>query len=143
MEKLKIKQVKNIEEYSQVLTIRKQVFIDEQKVPENIEIDEYEEESTHFIAFLKNIPIGCARIRFIDRAKLERIAIIKKHRRNGYGKTLTKYLINFCVRKKYNEIYLHSQSYILDFYKKLGFKPVGKKFFEADIEHVEMNMTIP
>ena len=44
--------------------------------------------------------------------------------------------------KKYNEICLHSQTYISDFYKKCGFKTRGEIFLEADIEHVEMYMNI-
>ncbi len=53
-----------------------------------------------------------------------------------------KYLINYCKSKKYNEICLHSQTYIIDFYKKCGFKTRGETFLEADIEHVEMYMNI-
>ena len=38
----------------------------------------------------------------------------------------------------FNEIILHSQTYVTGFYKKFGFKSRGEPFFEADIEHVEM-----
>lgn len=143
MYKLTIKPVENNEEYAQVLKIRKDVFIKEQNVPENVEIDEYDSKATYFIVTLNNTPIGYARIRFNDKAKLERIAKINKHRGKGYGIKLTNFLIEYCLGKKIKKIYLHSQCYILDFYKKLGFKQVGEKIFEADIEHVAMEMTIP
>ena len=48
------------------------------------------------------------------------------------------YLINYCKKKKVNEIVLHSQCYIEDFYKKCGFKTRGKTFMDAGIKHIEM-----
>jgi len=139
MEKLNIKQVKNKHEYNKTINIRETVFIKEQNVPKEIEMDEFDKESEHFIVYLKNIPIGCARIRKInDYLKLERIAILKEYRGKGFGKDLTNFLINYCKKKGINEIRLHSQIYISNFYEKLGFKRIGKKFLEADIEHIEM-----
>lgn len=99
MDKLTIKSVENNEEYAQVLKIRKDVCIKEQSVPENIEIDEFESVATYFIVTLNDTPIGCARIRFNDKAKLERIAIIKKHRGKGYGIKVTNFLIEYCLKK--------------------------------------------
>ena len=126
MKPLKIKPVETKQEYEQILDIRKKVFIEEQKVPQDIEIDEYETKSTHFIVYLNKEPIGCARIRFNNFAKLERIAIVKKYRRKGFGTDLTKYLIDYCNKKNISDIRLNSQLYVADFYKKVGFKKVGK-----------------
>ncbi|RLI62298.1 MAG: GNAT family N-acetyltransferase, partial [Candidatus Asgardarchaeum californiense] len=50
--------------------------------------------------------------------------------------------VNYCKNKGYSEICLHSQTYIIDFYKKCGFKPRGKTFLEAGIKHIEMYMQI-
>jgi predicted GNAT family N-acyltransferase len=138
VEKLEIKPVKTKEEYKQILNIRKIVFIEEQKVPKKIEIDEYEEEATYFIAYLNKEPVGCARIRFNKFAKLERIAILKKYRGRGFGTKLTEYLIDHCHKKNIFDIRLNSQLYVAGFYEKIGFKRVGELFFEAGIEHVEM-----
>jgi predicted GNAT family N-acyltransferase len=135
---LEIKPVETEQEYEQILDIRKKVFIEEQKVPVEIEIDEYESEATHFISYLKKEPIGCARIRFNKFAKLERIAILKEYRGKGFGKKLSEYLIKYCHKKNIIDIRLNSQLYVADFYEKIGFKKVGKIFYEAGIEHVEM-----
>jgi predicted GNAT family N-acyltransferase len=140
---LKIKQVETKQEYEQILNIRKKVFIEEQKVPKDIEIDEYETESTHFILYLNKKPIGCARIRLNNFAKLERIAILKKHRRNGFGKRLTEFLIDYCHKKNIFDIRLNSQLSVANFYEKIGFKKVGQVFFEAGIKHVEMFLENP
>lgn len=143
MKNLQIKKVHDKKNLRKTITIRKKVFIKEQKVPLDIEIDGLDPEADHFIAYFDDKPIGCARIRTKDyHAKLERIAIIKEYRGKGYGSELTKFLIDYCKQKDIKEIYLHSQIYVSDFYKKLGFKAKRNHFFEAGIEHVEMFMEI-
>ncbi len=139
MELIVIKIVNNKKEFKETINIRNIVFIQEQNVPKDIEIDGLDFEADHFLVFLKNKPIGCARIRKINNfAKLERIAILKKYRGRGFGKVLTNFLINYCKKKGFNEIRIHSQIYVSGFYEKLGFKIIGKKFLEANIEHIEM-----
>ena len=143
MNSLKIKEVNNKYDLEKVIEIRKNVFIKEQNVPLEIEIDGLDPEAEHFIAYLDDKPIGCARIRTNKNyVKLERIAILKKHRGKGFGTVLTKFLIDYCRNENFGEIILHSQTYVVDFYKKLGFKIRGKPFFEADIEHFEMYLDI-
>jgi len=137
-----IKKVETEKELQQVFDIRKKVFIEGQNVPSEIEMDNYDETSEHFITYLNDISIGCARIRQNDYIKLERIAILKEYRNKGYGTKLTKWLINYCKQKKNREIMLHSQLYVVDFYKKFGFKKVGEIFDEAGIEHVKMILTL-
>ena len=138
MDKLKIKLAETSEELKQILDIRKIVFIEEQKVPKEVEIDEYEKEATYFIAYLKSEPVGCARIRYKDFAKLERIAVVKKYRKQGIGTKITNYLIDYCHKKNIYDIHINSQLYVVDFYEKIGFKKVGEIFYEAGIKHVEM-----
>ena len=140
---LEIKKVTSKEDFEKVIDIRKTVFIEGQKVPYDIEIDGLDPKSEHFIAYLHDEAIGCARIRAEKNiVKLERIAIVKKHRRKGFGTKLTNFLIDHCKRENFDEIVLHSQTYIIDFYKKLGFKTRGELFFEADIKHIEMHIKI-
>ena len=76
---LRIRLIRDKKEFEQVLKIREQVFVKEQDVPKDMECDEYEHDSKHVIVLFKDKPIGCARIRFIDKkARLERIALLKK-----------------------------------------------------------------
>jgi len=139
---LKIQIVKNQKEFDDVIAIRKKVFIGEQNVPTDIEIDGLDDEAGHVIAYLDNKSIGCARIRMNNFAKLERIAVMRDHRGKGFGRKITEFLIDYCKQKNVDEIQLHAQIYTADFYKKLGFLERGKTFFEADIEHIEMYMKI-
>ena len=139
MKKLEIKKVNNKDDFEKVIEIRKDVFIKGQNVPLDIEIDGLDSESEHFIVKLDSEPIGCARVRTDKNyAKLERIAIIEKYRCKGFGTKLTKFLIEYCKKNNYTKIVMHSQSYVIDFYKKLGFKTLGETFLEANIEHKEM-----
>ena len=139
MNKLKIKTIENKDERDKTISIRKTVFVQEQEVPLELEIDGLDPEAEHFIAYLDGEPIGCARVRTKNNfAKLERIAIIKKHREKGYGKELAKFLIDYCKKRGFDNIYLHSQIDVVGFYKKCGFKTRGETFLEADIKHIEM-----
>lgn len=141
MEKIKIRLVKNKKELENIFKIREIVFIKEQKVAENIEKDKFDRTAKHFILLYKNKPVGCARIRFVDRkAKLERIAVLKSSRGKGFGKMIVNYMVNYCKNKNVKEIVMNSQYYLKDYYKKFGFKPRGKTFMEAGIKHIEMYM---
>ena len=138
MNDLRVKKVENKHELEQVFNIRKNVFIEEQNVPTEIEMDEFDNIAEHFIAYLNDKPIGCARIRFNDHLKLERIAIIKEYREKGFGTQLTKYLIKYSLKRNESDIIMHSQYYAKDFYKKFGFVEVGEPFYEAGIKHIKM-----
>ncbi|MCD6083319.1 GNAT family N-acetyltransferase [Candidatus Aerophobetes bacterium] len=141
---LEIRMIKNRQELNEVLKIREIVFVKGQNCPWECEMDGLDEEAEHIIVKYCGKTIGCARIRFLEnRAKLERVALLKEYRGRGFGKEMMKYLIRHCKRRKVEEIFLHSQLHVKDFYKKFGFKPRGKTFMEAGIEHIEMYMKCP
>ena len=143
MSGIKIRLAKNNNDLKDIFKIRKIVFIKEQKVPINEEIDGFDEDSKHIIALYKNSPIGCARIRFIGKkAKLERIAILKNYRGKGFGKNIVEYLIKYSKNKSAGEIVMNAQFYLADYYKKFGFKSRGKTFMEAGIKHIEMCLRV-
>ncbi len=121
------------------MEIRHEVFVIGQDVPDDREIDGLDNESKHVLAMKDGKPIGCGRIRYIDgHAKLERIAVLDECRKHGIGKKIVLFMIEYCKEKKVDEIIIHSQCYVQGFYEKLGFKPRGNIFMDADIEHIEM-----
>jgi len=139
--KLTIRLIKNKQELEQVFRIRKIVFVKGQNVPVELELNSLDDEAKHIIVKYGNKPIGTARVRFFgDRAKVERLAVLKKHRGKGIGRRALKYAIDYCKRKGVKEVILHAQYYAKEFYEKLGFKERGKRFMEANIEHIEMYM---
>ena len=139
---LEIIQVKFGDPYwKQVRDIRFEVFIQEQKVDEQEEYDEYEEESHHFLALAGGLPAGTARWRTTDKGiKLERFAVLLSMRGNGVGSALVKACLREALPNLKNgqEIYLHAQVQALPFYQKLGFTAFGDLFSEAGIEHRKM-----
>ena len=133
---LKIQLVKTKKEYKDILEIRKKVFIQEQNVPFNIEI-EHEEDSKHVICFIDQLAVGTGRWRKTKNGiKLERFAVLTDFRNKGIGKEIVNFILSEISSN--NTIYLHAQEAVVNFYKKLGFKVSGKKFYEADILHSKM-----
>ena len=133
---LKIQLVKTKKEYEDILEIRKKVFVEEQNVPFNIEI-EHEEDSKHVICFIDQLAVGTGRWRKTKNGiKLERFAVLTDFRNKGIGKEIVNFILSEISSN--NTIYLHAQEAVVNFYKKLGFKVSGKKFYEADILHSKM-----
>ena len=138
MKGLEIKFVDDKKEFDKVIDIRKTVFVEEQNVPLDLEIDGLDSIAKHVIAYFNEEPVGCARLRIDERVRLERVAVLKQYRYRGFGKQIVNYVLDYCKNNNLGKIYFHSRIDTVDFYKKLGFKIRGKKFFEAGIEHVEM-----
>nr|MDJ0601371.1 GNAT family N-acetyltransferase [Crocosphaera sp.] len=85
--------------------------------------------------------VGTARIRYIDKntAKIERLAVLSQARGQGIGTALMEAAIAFIKEQKnYQKIVIHAQVYIQSLYEKLGFKPIGDRFTEAEIVHIKM-----
>ncbi len=123
------------EELPLVQEIRRIVFIEGQNVPSEIERDGLDQSCRHVIAFSDGKPVGTLRIRETDEGlKLERIAVLEDYRNRGIGKAMIKFVLSSFKGK----IYMNAQYYLLDYYKKMGFVPAGKKFLEAGIEHIKM-----
>jgi len=136
---LTIKVVSTNIELQQVIAIRTKVFVEEQYVPYELEVDGLDETAEHIIAHHKNKPIGCARIRIVENyAKLERLAVLKEYRGQSIGQQLTRFAITYCKTKPVTEMHLHAQLPVAGFYETLGFKRYGKEFDEAGIKHIAM-----
>ena len=133
---LKIQLVNTNKEYEEILNIRKLVFVEEQNVPIDIEI-EYEDESRHVICYHDDLPVATGRWRETRfGTKLERFAVLHEFRGMGIGRKIVNFILSQISSNK--TIYLHAQEAVVDFYKKLGFEVLGKQFSEADILHSKM-----
>ncbi len=120
--------------------VRKVVFVDEQKVPPEEEIDQYEDESVHFVVYNDNDePIGAGRLRNVNGyGKIERICVLLDYRNTGIGKLLMEKIMQYAKDKGYEKVKLNSQSHAIPFYEKLGFFITSEEFFEAGIPHRTM-----
>ena len=119
-----------------VFAVRAIVFCEEQLVPYNIELDKFEDSAIHILGELGGEPIASGRLRFIrEYARIERLAVRKSYRRNGYGNLLLKYMLEHAREKGFSKFKLHAQVTTEKFYTNHGFKPEGDEFLEADIAH--------
>ncbi|HPV02100.1 MAG TPA: GNAT family N-acetyltransferase [Clostridiales bacterium] len=138
-----IKKVGTKDEMEQVYGIRREVFIEEQGVPEDIEMDGRDDEAVHVLAVVDGEPAGCGRLLFGDsEARIGRVAVRKKMRRCGIGEGICKLLIALAKDKGAERIVLDAQLTAEKFYSHLGFEREGDVFMEAGMEHVRMTMKI-
>ena len=132
-----IKIITTPSEMEKALAIRRVVFIEEQQVPEAIEIDEFEDDATYILSTIDGLPVGTARWRATNEGiKLERFSVLKNHRGTGIGAALLRFVLQQIDRDQ--PVYLNSQTSVIDFYLKFNFKPVGAIFYEAGIPHQKM-----
>ena len=132
--------VESVKELIEAFEVRKKVFIEEQGIPEHLELDGHDSEALHIIAKDDERVIGTARVLFLaaNQAKLERMAISKPSRRKGIGRRLIYYLNEELRKRQIEQVVLHAQYPVVDFYKSCGFKESGSPFWEAGIKHIKM-----
>ena len=134
---IQLKIIKTNDEKNLVLNIRKEVFIKGLNIPEYLEIDSNEESSKYILAKVDDKAVGTARWRETDEGmKLERFAVLNEYRSFGIGTMMTKFILNQLKNSKL--IYLNAQESAISFYEKIGFKPIGPRFREVNIEHQKM-----
>lgn len=139
---IKTIQITNDEQYGQALAIRKTVFVEEQNVPVELEIDENEQVATHVLAYdSHDTPVATGRIRpYADGGgKMERIAVLKEVRSGqGFGRAIMNKLEEIGRALGYKKFVLEAQTHAEAFYEKLGYKTISEPFWEAGILHVKM-----
>ncbi|ARJ51485.1 GNAT family N-acetyltransferase [Staphylococcus lutrae] len=138
------KKVENEQEYQDVLKIRKTVFIQEQGVSEEEEIDKYEKTAHYFIAYNDaQQPVGTARYRDVDgSAKIERVAVLKSTRGQGIGKQLMQTLEEEAAQQGFRHFKLGAQTHAVPFYESLGYHTYGEEFMDAGMPHFNMEKHI-
>jgi predicted GNAT family N-acyltransferase len=120
--------------------IRETVFIKEQGVPQELEWDGLDEHAYHVVALAADgTPIGTGRL--LQDSQIGRVAVLKEWRRRGVGKALLDMLLVVANKMGYEEVKLHAQVRVLDFYLRRGFVAQGREFMEAGIPHITMTRT--
>ncbi|MCQ5364081.1 GNAT family N-acetyltransferase [Anoxybacillus salavatliensis] len=124
------------------LLVRRAVFIDEQGVSEEEEIDAFESESVHFVLYDDDKPIAAGRFRTIDGVgKIERICVLPSYRGRGIGKQMMEAIEQY-AKQHVTKVKLNAQTHAEPFYKQLGYETVSDVFLDAGIPHVTMVKTI-
>lgn len=127
-------------ELQEAFEVRRQVFVREQGISEDMVFDRYDREALHVVVKDGQKVIGTARVQFLadNQAKLERMAVLKHYRRKGIGKEMLLFLDTVWKDKQVQQVIIHAQLEVVPFYKLCGFDELGLPFREAGIKHIKM-----
>lgn len=140
---IQVQIAKSEQDMEKVYSVRRKVFIEEQQVPESIEIDEKEEQSIHFLATADGKPVGAGRLRIEGtKSKAERVCVLPDFRRSGVGALLMEEMEQFSKKQALKEIVLNAQTHAIPFYKRIGYEVTSELFYDAGIEHRSMSKSL-
>ena len=120
--------------------LRHRVFVDEQGVPEVLELDEFDATATHWMARIQDTVVATARM--LDSGVIGRMAVLKPYRGKGIGSALLTAMIKEAKARNYPLIQLGAQEHAIAFYKRAGFRVKGPRFMDAGIAHQHMHMSL-
>ncbi|MEU9956849.1 GNAT family N-acetyltransferase [Streptomyces sp. NPDC050982] len=130
--------------------VRKEVFVVEQGVPEDLEYDAYDADAVHVVAVREDgLPFGAGRLLYGEAAaartggepgvgSLGRLAVLKAARGLGVGVALVRGIEDAARARGLTAVDLHAQTHALGFYERLGYVAYGPEFFDAGIAHLAM-----
>ncbi|MFA7349960.1 MAG: GNAT family N-acetyltransferase [Methylotenera sp.] len=124
---------------AQLKAVRKQVFIIEQQVPIDLELDGLDATAQHLLA-INDVgeAIGCARL--LSDGSIGRMAVLKPWRGLGVGSALLNKAVALYRQQNIQNITLSAQVHAIPFYEKSGFEVSSEPYLDADIVHVDMRL---
>ncbi|MDO5530982.1 GNAT family N-acetyltransferase [Sutterella sp.] len=121
--------------------VRLMVFVAEQKVPKEEEIDDLDPVSTHFVAWdERHMTLGCARL--TPDGHIGRLAVLRPFRARGVGAALLEAVLAEARKRGLPEAVLHAQTHARGFYERYGFAAEGNEFDECGIPHIRMRLAL-
>jgi predicted GNAT family N-acyltransferase len=129
------------QDQQQLIALRTEVFVDEQKVPVDMEIDGMDPQCLHVKAVDAggNI-IGTARL--LPNRYVGRMCVKNSHRKQGVGGNMLQFFIDYARQNQLPALMLNAQISAQSFYQAYGFEADSKIFMEADIEHIHMTLLL-
>ena len=151
-----VRQVTPEDGLADAFAVRREVFVREQGVSENEEMDGRDDEAAQFVAYDDDYPIGTARLRTVEGdesggagtgpaervGKVERVAVRVDYRGQGVGRALMDRVESRARSAGFDALELHAQTHVEAFYGKLGYETTSGVFQEAGIDHVAMRKSL-
>jgi len=126
-------------DYAVIRGIRFAVFVDEQQIPRELEMDDRDVACTHWLATDGHgNPIGTVRLDIDAGGKVGRLAVLAHARRHGAGRALMERVHELARARGLARVWCHAQQSAAPFYARLGYRTTSEPFDEAGIEHVKM-----
>ncbi len=141
---LTVKLVETEEELQGAIEVRMRVFVQEQQIPAEEELDEADNTATHAVAIQGDKVVGTGRLILRDDglAQIGRMAVDQHSRRRGTGGQILLFLEDQARAQGFSESILHAQEYVKIFYAQHGYQEHGETFLEANIPHIEMRKNL-
>ncbi|MEY4588702.1 MAG: hypothetical protein RL497_778 [Pseudomonadota bacterium] len=132
------------ESWQAIAQLRREVFILEQQVPEDLEWDDADAQARHFCLWLEADLAAYGRLVLPEagKGKLTRMAVRREWRRQGLGGALLRHVITQAVGLRLQYLVLDAQLAAVPFYQRQGFVAWGEVFMDAGIEHVAMTLQL-
>ena len=152
MADLEIITITTLEEMAEALFVRRRVFIEEQSVPEEEEIDGHDADparvssAVHVLGRLAGAPVATGRL-LVEyppghNAHAGRVAVLAAYRRRGLGRQIMLALHALARDRGFPGITLAAQTHAIPFYERLGYAVRGPVFLDAGIEHRWMDIDL-
>ena len=130
---------------SSLTEIRHEVFVEEQHVPIELELDEDDLSADHFLVLHKDIsgeqvPIATARL--LKNGHIGRMAVLAPYRNLSVGRQLLDFVIKSAQDNGLESLFLYAQLSAVGFYEKAGFAQQGNIFMDAGIKHIKMHKNL-
>ena len=140
MAEIVVKFVETESELEDAINVRMRVFVVEQQIPVEEEIDDADATATHAIALYQGQIVGTGRLLYLGDSMVQigRMAVDRQFRRQGIGGRILAFLEDEARTQGIGSCLLHAQEYVKDFYAGSGYVERGDLFLEADIPHIEM-----
>jgi YbgC/YbaW family acyl-CoA thioester hydrolase len=126
--------------------VRTEVFLEEQRIPEDMEWDEFDAGAIHAVARNRlGLAVGTGRLlrHAPGVSRIGRMAVNRVLRGTNVGRDVLRALMLAAAQRGDHEVLLHAQRTAQGFYAKLGFAQKGEPFEEAGIVHIEMHRALP
>jgi predicted GNAT family N-acyltransferase len=135
------------ERLSAAFSVRIPVFVDEQRVPAEEEVDDHDRTDTdarHALIRDGDMPVAAGRYYRIDdtTAQIGRMAVLAPYRGRGLGRQLLDALVADARRRGFTRAALNAQDHATAFYTKAGFTPFGDTLVECEILHQPMERAL-
>lgn len=122
---------------SDAKAVRYEVFVLEQKVPSELELDEMDEPSLHVVCYDASQQ-AVATARLLPDGHIGRMAVLQSYRSHGIGSVLLRILMQEAQQRGDHAVLLSAQQHAENFYQRHGFVREGDAYIEAGIAHISM-----
>ena len=140
MDGIVVKLVETEAEMEAAMGVRFRVFVAEQAVPAEEELDDADATASHAVAICQGQVVGTGRLVLQDDgdAQIGRMAVDQTWRRKGIGDQILRFLEEEARAQGLRRCVLHAQEYVKGFYAAHGYQVHGETFLEVNIPHIEM-----